>query len=110
MRRDAVLQGRAFQKLHGDERPPVLLANVVNCTYVGVIECGCSLGLAFKTCDCLSVTSNLVRQNFERHEAMETCVLCFKHNPHTAAAQLFDDAVVRDGLAYHGNFSLCATQ
>jgi hypothetical protein len=35
-----VLQGLAIQKLHGDERLPVLLANIVNRADVLVIQCG----------------------------------------------------------------------
>ena len=34
---DAVLQHEAIQILHGDERPPVLLADVVNSADVGVV-------------------------------------------------------------------------
>src|SRR5277367_624587 len=34
---------------------------------------------------------------------MKTGVLSLVNDAHTAAAELFDDAVVRDGLADHGN-------
>ena len=42
---NAVLQGQAFEKLHGDEGFALLAADVVNGTNVGMVQCGCSLGL-----------------------------------------------------------------
>ena len=44
-----------IQKLHGDERLPVLLANVVNRADVGVIQCGCGFGFTAKSFQGLTV-------------------------------------------------------
>ena len=96
-----MLQRRAVQKLHGDERLAVLLANVINRADVGVVQCGCSLRLALKTGERLRVTGHFLRQELERDEAMQPRVLSFIDHTHAATTELLDDAVVRDGLADH---------
>ena len=45
---DAVLQHHAIQKLHGDERLPILLADVIDRADIGVVQRGRSLGFALK--------------------------------------------------------------
>ncbi len=42
-------------------------------------------------------------QELDRDMAAEARVLGFIHHPHAAAAQLGEDAVVRDGVADHGD-------
>jgi hypothetical protein len=49
----------------------------------------------------LRILSNLVREELEGNEAVQLYVLSFVDHTHPAAAQLPDDAVVRDGLAHH---------
>ena len=46
--RNEMLQRHAIEKFHGDERLPVLLANVVNRADVGMIQRRCSLRFALK--------------------------------------------------------------
>ena len=53
----------AVQKLHGDERLPVLLADVVNRADVGVVQCGRGLGFALKAGERLRVSGNLSGRN-----------------------------------------------
>jgi hypothetical protein len=43
----------------------------------------------------------VVGQELESHKATELDILSFVNHTHPAAAQLLDDAVVRDGLADH---------
>ena len=47
--RDAMLQGHAVQKLHGDERVTAFLAYVVNGADVGMVQSGSSLSLSLET-------------------------------------------------------------
>jgi hypothetical protein len=96
-----VLQGRAIQKLHGNESLPVLLANVVNRANVGMVECGCSLSFALKTGEGLRVSGNVFRQEFQRDEAMQPRVLSLVHDTHSTATELLDDAIVRNDLSDH---------
>ena len=80
---------------------PVLLANFINRADVGMVQCGCGLGLALKTGECLRVTGDLLGQELEGDEAMQRRVLGLVDDAHPAAPELLDDAVVRDGLADH---------
>ena len=59
---DAVLERDAFKIFHGDERLPVLLADIVNCADVGMIQCGRGLSFALETSECLRVSGNFLRQ------------------------------------------------
>src|SRR5208282_1698886 len=52
---DAMLERLAVQKLHGNERLPVLLADIVNRANVGVIERRGGLGFALEAGQCLRV-------------------------------------------------------
>src|ERR1700730_15018190 len=61
---NAVLQHDAIQKLHGDERLPVLFANVIDRADVRVVQSGCGLSFAAKTGKRLRVAGNLLGQKF----------------------------------------------
>src|ERR1017187_7616542 len=99
---DAVLQHHPIQKLHGDERLPILLANVVDGTDVGVVQCGCGLGFALKAGECLRVAGNAFGQEFESDKPMKPRVLGLIHNAHAPTAELLSDAIMRDDLVDHG--------
>ena len=60
-----------------------------------------SLGFTLKAGECLRVFGYVVGQELECHKAAEFDILSLVHHAHTSAAQLLDDAVVRDGLADH---------
>ena len=49
----------------------------------------------------LPVMGYVFRQEFESNKAVEPRVLGFVDDTHTTAAELFDDAVVRNGVAEH---------
>jgi len=57
-----VLQRHAVQKLHGDERLAILLANVVNRADVGMVEGGSCLGLTPETLQCLAISGHVFRE------------------------------------------------
>ena len=99
--RDAILQRHPVQKLHGDERLPILLADIKNHANIGVIQRGGNLGFALKTSEGLRVFGHFFRHEFEGDKTVETNILGLINNTHTATAELLDDAVVRDGLADH---------
>ena len=96
-----MLQGVAIQKLHGDESLAVLLANVVNRADVGMVERGCSLGFALEAAECLRVAGHFVGQEFQAYKTVQPSVLGLVNHPHPAAAELFDNAVVRNCLVDH---------
>ena len=98
---DDVLQRGSVEVLHDDERLAVLLADVVDRADIRMIERRRSLGFAAKPFERLPILSDVFREKFQRDKAVEARVLRFVNNTHAAAAQLLDDAVMRDNLANH---------
>jgi hypothetical protein len=98
---DALLQHHAIQKLHGNERLLAMPADFVDGADVGVVEGGSGACFAPETLERLRVTSNFFGQKLQGDKATKFRVLRFIDHAHTAAPELLDDAVVRDGLANH---------
>ena len=98
---DAMLQGYAVQKFHGNERLLAVLADFVDGADVGMIESRGGACLAAEALQRLRVARHFVGQEFEGDEAAEVGVFGLVDDAHAAAAELVDDAVVRDGLADH---------
>src|SRR2546425_3121586 len=96
-----MLKRCAVQKLHDDERLGSLLADFVNRADVRVVESGSGLRLALETVQSLRISGYLVRQELQGHKAVQLDVLGLVHDAHASAAQLLDNAIVRDGLAEH---------
>ena len=65
---DPRFQSHSIQKLHGNESVTILLAYVVNCADIGMVQRGCGLCLAPETAQSLRVFCHFVRQEFERHK------------------------------------------
>ena len=98
---DAVLQGFAVEKLHGDKSPAVFFADVVDGADIGMVQRRRRFGFAAKSFQSLAILGQIFGQEFKRHEAVEPYVLGLIDHAHPAPAQLLDDAVMRDGLADH---------
>jgi hypothetical protein len=96
---DAMFQRDAFQKFHGDERMPVLFADVVDGADIGMIQRGGGLGLALKTCQRARIARNFRREKLEGHEAVQPRVLGLINHAHSATAELLQNAIVGDSLA-----------
>jgi hypothetical protein len=67
-----------------------------------MIQGGSSLRLALETGESLGIFGYFVGQKLESDKAMEPGVFRLVDHTHPTAAQLLDNAVVRDGLADHG--------
>jgi hypothetical protein len=67
---------------------------------LGVIQGGSSLGFALETRECLGVAGNFLGQKLEGYKSVEPRVLGLIDHAH-AAAQLLNNAVVRNGLPEH---------
>ena len=98
---DAVFQRFTVQKLHNDERLPLVLSDFVNGADVGMAESRGRARLTPKALQRCWIPHHIRRQEFERNEATEFCVLGLIDYAHPAAAQLLDDTVMRNGLADH---------
>ena len=46
----------------------------------------------------------IVREKFQRDEALKLQILRFVDDPHAASTELFGDAIMRNGFADHGNW------
>src|SRR3984885_11709844 len=99
--RYAMLQRQPIEKLHSDEGLSLLVINLVDRADVRMIQCRGSFGFALKTGECLRVFGYVVGQELEGNKATEFNILSFVDHSHTAAAQFFDDAVMRDDPLDH---------
>ena len=100
--RDPVLQRLPVQELHGDERLALLLADVVNGADVGMVQRGSRLSFAPESLQSLAdLCATSSGRNFRATKRSQARVFGLVDHTHPAAAQLLDNAVVRDGLADH---------
>ena len=79
-----------------------LLPDFMDRADVGMIQSGSSLRFALEAAQRLWIFGDLVGQEFQGDKAVQLQVLGLVNHAHPAAAELLDDAVVRDGLADHG--------
>jgi hypothetical protein len=64
-----------------------------------MVESGRGFGFAAEASEGLGIFGEVVRKKFKSHEAIKARVLSLVDDAHTAAAELFDHAVMRDGLS-----------
>jgi hypothetical protein len=77
------------------------LVNLEDHADVGMVQRRRRLRLALEASESLCVFGNIVRQELQSHKAVEFYILRFVNNTHPAAAEFFDDTVMRDRLADH---------
>ena len=99
---DAVLERFAFEALHREERLAFVLADFVDGANVGVIEGRSGARFALESLQRLVVLRQFLGQEFQRDEAAELDVFRLVHHTHPAAAEFFNDLIVRDRFADHG--------
>ncbi len=95
----AVLQRHTVQKFHRDEGPIPALSDLVDGADVGMIEGGSRAGLTPEAFQSLRIRRHIVGQEFQGDKAAQVNILRLIDDAHTAAAELFNDAVVRYDLA-----------
>src|ERR1700693_1280616 len=96
-----MLQCHAVQKLHDKERMAVLLPDLIDRADIGMVESGGRLRLSLETGQGLGVFRDVLGQELQRDKATELGVFSLVDHTHSAAAELLNDAIVRDGLADH---------
>ncbi len=79
----------------------MFLADVVNRANVGMVQRRRRLGLSLETRQGCGILREFGREKFQCDKTMEPGVFGFLDDPHAAAAQLFNNAVVRDGVNVH---------
>ena len=98
---DEMFQRLAFQVLHDDEGLVALFPNVMDGADVGMIQCGCGLGLAPEAAERRGVAGDIFGKEFQGNKTVEAGVFGFVNHTHPATAELLDHPVVRDVLADH---------
>ena len=68
---------------------------------VRVVQRGRGFGFPLETAESLCVVGEFVGKELEGNMATELEVFCLIDHTHSAAAELLDNAVVRDGLVDH---------
>ena len=91
----------ALEQLHRDEPLPLVRVDVVDGADAGVVEGRGSVRLALEALERLGLRGEALGQELEGHGTPEPGVLGLVDDPHPAAAQLLDDAIVRERLADH---------
>jgi hypothetical protein len=66
-----------------------------------------SSGFTTETFECLRVLGQMIRQEFQSDKTTKLSVLSLVNDAHSAAAELLNNAVMRDRLADHWRRSLC---
>ena len=98
---DLVPERLPFEQLHGDEGSPIGLVDFVDRADVRVVQRGRSLGFPLETAEGLCIVGEFVGKELQGDVAAQLEVFRLVHHAHSAAADLAEDAVVRDGLADH---------
>ena len=98
---DTVFQCHAVEELHSDKRLMVLLPDFIDRADIGMIQGGSRLRLALKPSQRLGVVRNSIREKLQGDKSVQGYVLGLVDYTHAAAAEFFDNAVVRDGLTDH---------
>src|ERR1700674_1539738 len=98
---DHVLQRDAVEKLHHDEGLAFTLADFVDGTDVGMIQGRRGTSFPAKAFQRLRISRQFIGQELEGDKAAKLGILGLVHHAHPAAAQLLNDAIVRDGFADH---------
>ena len=96
---DNLLERGALEIFHGDKRLGTVFADVVDGTNIGVIQRRSGFGFATETTEGLWIASDIVRKKFQRNETVQALVLRLVNHSHAAAAELFEDEVMRDSLS-----------
>src|SRR6266852_9300390 len=103
-----MFQRRSVEILHDDERLAVLLTNVVDSADIRMVERRRSSRLAAESLQRLPVLRYILRQKLQCNEAVKPSVLGLVNDSHASAAELLDDAVMRDDLSNHSFSPRCA--
>ena len=94
-------QRLALQQFHGNEGAAFVFIDVVDGADVRVIQGRGGPRFALEPFEGLMVLGKVFGQELEGYEAAELGVLGLVYDAHAPAAQLLENAVVRDRLARH---------
>src|SRR5262249_22109157 len=94
-----VLECLAIEILHHDERTALVITDFVNSTNIRMIECRSRTGFTTTTLQRGRTSGEVLGKELECADPPKLRALGFVDNPHPAAADFFEDAVVCYGQA-----------
>ena len=94
-----MLQRLPIEKLHRNEGLTVVFADFMDGANIWMVQGGSSLRLTVETAESLGVWREPVWKELQGNEAVQLGVLGLVHHTHTATTQLFEDAVMGEGLS-----------
>src|ERR1700687_297864 len=99
--RNTMLECLSFEKLHDNETLAVVFVNVINGADMRMIQRRSCSRFAAEALNSRMVLGKALGKKFQADVAAETNVLGLIHDPHSASAQLFQNAVMGDGSPGH---------
>src|SRR5262245_22533166 len=94
----ALLQCLSFEQLHRDERPALVLFDVIDSADIRMVEGRGGLGLALEALKGDRILGELFRQELQSGTATQLEIFGFVHHSHTTAAEDLQHSVLADFL------------
>lgn len=82
--RQPVSQRLPFQKFHHQVVDAILMADIMQSANVGMVQSRYGAGFAIETLSGLGIVRQVAGQDFDRHRAVQACVLRSIHLAHAA--------------------------
>jgi hypothetical protein len=98
---DMVFERGAIQKLHSDKRLVFVCSDLIDGADIGVVQGRCGTGLPAETLQRLRIMRQFLGKELQRNGAVKIGVHCLVNHAHTTPANLFKDAVARNGCRDH---------
>jgi hypothetical protein len=99
-----VFQRLAFEQLHRDIRRGFEFADLIDRANIGVIDGGRSLRFTLEAVHGCAIAGHVFGQELQRNFTLQLQVFGAVHHAHATAAELLDNAIVRDNLVQHCRF------
>jgi hypothetical protein len=99
---DAMVEGAALEQFHRQEGTALVFVDLVDGADVRMVQRRGHPGFTQEALGAGAVGTVLGAQELERDRAMQLDVLGLEDDAHAAGAEWFENAVVRDDLANHG--------
>ena len=96
-----MFQRQSVKELHRQKPLPFMVGDFVNGADVRVVQRGSGARFPAKTLQRLRILGHIIGQKFQGDKSAKHRVFRLIDDAHAAAAEFFDNAIVRDGLADH---------
>ena len=101
---DQMLESAALQQFHSDKSLVFAFINFINRADIGMVESGRRTSLATEAFQALRIVRYIFRQEFQSNETAQARVFRLIHHAHSTATKLFNNSIMSDRLADHGQF------